>query len=217
MTVPLPADGQGRLARAALAGLLEHAAAASAVVVGPGLGQSEDVAAVVRSLVDQVAAPLVVDADALNVLGARPVLLCQRKRPFVLTPHPGEFGRLRGQDTRTVQTNRQALAVEFARDFGGVLVLKGAGTIVTDGPRVYVNTTGNPGMATGGSGDVLSGMLGALLAQGLEAFSATVLAVFIHGLAGDLARDDKGETGLIAMDLIAYMPAAFRRLAAKGG
>jgi NAD(P)H-hydrate epimerase len=211
MTVPQPADPSGRLTRAALAGLLKLAEGASAVAVGPGLGQSDEVAAVVRGLIEGAALPMVLDADALNVLGADPIVLRQRRGPTVLTPHPGEFGRLIGQGTAAVQANRQSLAVEFARALGVVLLLKGAGTVVTDGARVYVNTTGNPGMATGGSGDVLSGLLGALLAQGLEAFAAAVLGVYIHGLAGDLVRDEKGETGMIASDLLAQLPAAFRR------
>jgi NAD(P)H-hydrate epimerase len=215
MTVPQPADGRGRLSRAAVSGLLETAAGASAVAAGPGLGQSDEVAAVVHDLIREVAAPMILDADALNVLGANPSALRQRRGPTVLTPHPGEFGRLIGQGTAAVQANRQGLAVEFARAHGIVLVLKGAGTVVTDGANVYVNTTGNPGMATGGSGDVLSGLIGALLAQGLEAFMAAVLGVYIHGLAGDLARDDRGETGMIATDLLAQLPAAFRRHATR--
>jgi ADP-dependent NAD(P)H-hydrate dehydratase len=211
MTIPLPPDGQGRLARAALPRLLEAASGASAVVVGPGLGQSEDVAAVVVGLIAEVDRPLLIDADGLNVLGANPDVLKQRRQPFVLTPHPGEFARLSGSETRAVQANREERATAFARTFGGVLVLKGAGTVVTDGRQVYINTTGNPGMATGGSGDVLSGLVGALLAQGMEAFAAAVLGVYLHGLAGDLARDDRGETSLIATDLLEYLPMAFRR------
>jgi NAD(P)H-hydrate epimerase len=155
--------------------------------------------------------PLLIDADGLNVLGANPEILKQRTTPFVLTPHPGEFARLSGADMATVQANRQEAATAFAQRFGGVLVLKGSGTVVTDGRQVYINTTGNPGMATGGSGDVLSGLLGALLAHGLEAFAAAVLGVYLHGLAGDLARDDKGETSLTATDLLEYLPLAFRR------
>jgi ADP-dependent NAD(P)H-hydrate dehydratase len=215
MTAPLAADGHGRLARISLPLLLEQAAAASAVVLGPGLGQSDDVAAVVRTLVTEVTVPLLLDADALNVLGKHPDVLRQRQRPTVLTPHPGEFGRLIGRSTHDVQANRQPLAIAFARTFGIVLVLKGAGTIVTDGRQVFVNTTGNPGMATGGSGDVLSGVVGALLAQGMQAFAAAVLGVYVHGLAGDLARDARGETGLIATDVIEQLPTAFRRHAEK--
>jgi NAD(P)H-hydrate epimerase len=210
MTAAMPADEQGRLSLSALPILLELAAKASAVVVGPGLGQTPEVAAVVRSLVADVQAPLVLDADALNVLGQRPALLQQRRQPFLLTPHPGEFARLLASDTQTVQANRGNLAVAFANDFGGVLVLKGAGTLVTDGRRIYTNTTGNPGMASGGTGDVLAGLLGALLAQRMDPFEAAVLGVYLHGLAGDLARDQVTEVSLIATDLLEFLPAAFR-------
>jgi ADP-dependent NAD(P)H-hydrate dehydratase len=215
MTTPSPADAQGRLARIAVPLLLEQASSSTAVVVGPGLGQTEDVRLVVQTLIEEVSQPLLLDADALNVLGANPKVLEQRKKPFVITPHPGEFARLIGQETAAVQANRQELGVNFARTFGGVVVLKGAHTVVTDGQQVYTNSTGNPGMATGGSGDVLSGVIGALLASRMEAIAAAVLGVYLHGLAGDLARDEKGETALIATDLVDYLPRAFQKHAAN--
>jgi NAD(P)H-hydrate epimerase len=211
MTAWLPADGTGRLASAALPALLELAGQASAVVAGPGLGNTPDVATLVQGLIPEAKVPLVLDADALNVLGSDPAVLRQRAAPLVLTPHPGEFARLTGTDTPSVQASRQDRAVRFALQHGVVVVLKGAATVVTDGRRVYVNTTGNPGMATGGSGDVLTGLLGALLAQGMEAFLAAVLGVYAHGLAGDLARDRLGEVSLIATDIVDCLPAAFRR------
>jgi NAD(P)H-hydrate epimerase len=211
MTAALPADGNGRLDRSALPSLVELSGLASAVVAGPGLGNTPDVAAVVAGLLAEVRVPLVLDADALNVLGPNPAALRQRTAPLVMTPHPGEFARLTGSATRAVQANRQELAVHFALQHEVVLVLKGAGTVVTDGKRVYVNTTGNPGMATGGSGDVLTGLLGALLAQGIEAFTGAVLGVHVHGVAGDLARDTRGEVSLIATDIVEHLPAAFRR------
>ena len=155
---------------------------------------------------------MVVDADGLNAL-ARVAADTWRshQQPVVLTPHPGEFARLDGCDVATVQADRQGRAAAFARRHGGILVLKGAGTVVTDGQRIYINPTGNPGMATGGTGDVLSGLLGALLAaRSLEPFDAAVLAVYLHGLAGDVARDQVGEVSLIATDLIEYLPRAFR-------
>jgi NAD(P)H-hydrate epimerase len=190
--------------------LLPLVEAASAVVAGPGLGASDDVCVLVRELLDQTRLPLVLDADALNSLAGRTRLLKQHKGPLVLTPHPGEFARLIGSTTAAVQADRQKLAVAFAREHGGVLLLKGADTIVTDGARLYVNTTGNPGMATGGSGDVLSGLLGALLASGsLPPFEATVLGAYLHGLAGDRARDARGETALIATDLLEHLSDAF--------
>lgn len=217
LTAPLPADGQGRLSRAAIAVLSPLVEAASAVVVGPGLGASDDVAAVVADLLGGCRSPLLLDADALNSLVGRTALLKQRKGPFVLTPHPGEFARLTGLTTAAVQADRQNLAASFARDHGGVLLLKGADTIVTDGSRVYVNTTGNPGMATGGMGDVLSGLLGAMLASGeLRPFEATVLAAHLHGLAGDLAREHRGETSLIATDVLDHLANAFRARHAGG-
>src|SRR5262249_10232509 len=136
-----------------------------------------------------------------------------RSTPLLLTPHPGEFARLLGTDTNAVQSNRAPLAAEFARRHGGVLVLKGAGTVVTDGRRVYTNTTANPGMAKGGSGDVLAGLLGALVAQHLEPFDAAVLAVYLHGLAGDWARDRLGEVSVLATDLLDELPTSFSAVA----
>jgi NAD(P)H-hydrate epimerase len=211
MTAPLPADSHGRLAVPAFGVLSQLAESASAVAAGPGLGRSDDVATVVTELLS-LQTPLVLDADALNVLAGRLEAVSGRASPVVLTPHPGEFARLDGCDVATVQANRRERALAFARRHGVVLVLKGAGTIVTDGQRIYTNTTGNPGMATGGTGDVLTGLLGALLAaKELEPFDAVVLGVYLHGLAGDLARDELGETSLIATDLVDYLPQAFRR------
>jgi NAD(P)H-hydrate epimerase len=209
-TAWLPADSQGRLCSSALPIVLELISSASAVVVGPGLGQSADMQTLILALLAEVRGPLLLDADALNVLGSHPPAICQRRAPLILTPHPGEFARLTGLEAKLVQAERASQAVTFARQHGGVLVLKGAGTIVTDGQRIYTNTTGNPGMATGGSGDVLSGLIGALLGQGLEAFDAAVLGVYLHGLAGDLACGRKGEVSLIASDLLDWLPEAFR-------
>jgi NAD(P)H-hydrate epimerase len=196
----------------ALPRVLEMARSADVVVAGPGLGRSAEVRALVQALCAEGEIPLVLDADALNVLGAWPVCLRDRAAATVLTPHPAEFARLTGSDTATVQAGRLERAAEFAAKQGGVVVLKGAGTVVTDGARAYVNTTGNPGMATGGSGDVLAGLLGALLAQKMPAFEAAVLGAWLHGLAGDLARDRVGEVSLIATDLLDLLPEAFRRL-----
>jgi NAD(P)H-hydrate epimerase len=208
LTVGLPDDSEGRLRAEAVPKLQTEAQSSQAVVVGPGLGQSAGVAEVVFSLVRDVSGPLLLDADALNQLGEARKQLPLRPGPTILTPHPGEFARVLGCDTATVQADREGLAVQFSREHRVVLVLKGAGTVVTDGQRLYVNTTGNPGMATGGSGDVLSGLLGALLGQGFEPFDACVLGVYLHGWAGDLARDDVSEVCLVANDLIDYLPDA---------
>ncbi len=210
MTAPLPQDADGRLTAAAESALLDLARSSSAVALGPGLGRSPDVTTLVAALVERVAVPLVLDSDGLNALQQHTDRLRSRPAPTVLTPHPGEFARLTGLDVPAVQARRQELARHFAADHGVVVLLKGHHTIVTDGRQLYVNTTGNPGMATGGSGDVLTGLIAALLGQGLEAFAAAQLGAYLHGLAGDLARDALGEVGLIATDLPHYLPAAFR-------
>jgi ADP-dependent NAD(P)H-hydrate dehydratase len=210
-TAPLPQDAHGRLSAAALPELLELVRRNSVAEFGPGLGQSAELGNVLASILEQTATPLVLDADALNVLAGRLGSLRKHSGPIVLTPHPGEFARLLHCDIPSVQARRQELAAEFARTHGVVVVLKGHGTIVTDGQRVYVNTTGNPGMATGGTGDVLGGLIAALMGQALETFAAAQLAVYLHGLAGDLAREQLGEASLIASDLLDFLPHAFQQ------
>lgn len=212
MTAPLAEDDEGRFTPAAAAPLIELARASTVVVAGPGLGRGDGPAAVVSALLTQTSVPLVLDADGLNALEADPGPIRQRPGPLVLTPHPREFSRLLGCDTSVVQADRDGRAARFAAEHGIVLVLKGQATVVTDGARLYENTTGNPGMATGGTGDVLAGLIGALLAQGLEAFAAAQLGVFLHGRAGDLVAADHGEVSLIASDLLDYLPRAFRSL-----
>ncbi len=210
MTAPLPQGADGRLAGAAHDELVSLVRANTVAALGPGLGQSADVLRLLLAVLAQTTTPLVLDADALNNLAPHLDQLGPPGRPMVLTPHPGEFARLTGSDIPTIQAHRRELAMRFAAERGVVLVLKGQGTIVTDGRRVYVNGTGNPGMATGGTGDVLGGLIAALLAQGLEAFAAAQLGVYLHGLAGDLARDELGEVSLIASDLLSYLPRAFQ-------
>ncbi|HXG12069.1 MAG TPA: NAD(P)H-hydrate dehydratase [Gemmataceae bacterium] len=212
MTAPLPQDEQGRIAARAEAELLALARVNDVVALGPGLGQSPHLAGLAAALITQTRVPLVIDADGLNNLRDRTNLLRGRPAPLVLTPHPGEFARLLQSDVATVQAARRDLAVRFAAEHGVVLLLKGHGTLVTDGRRVYTNRTGNPGLATGGTGDVLTGLVAALLGQGLEPFAAAQLGAYLHGLAGDLARDQLGEVSLIAIDLLDYLPQAFRQL-----
>ena len=206
-TAGLPQTDTGTVAVHALPTVLHHAKRATALAVGPGLGQRRAVAGFVTRLLHETSVPIVLDADGLSAL-VDPIA---RTAPTILTPHPGEFARLLGIPTADVQANRQTLAVQFAARRKVILVLKGAGTLVTDGRRLYVNRTGNPGMATGGSGDVLTGLIAALLGQRLEPFAAAQLGVHLHGLAGDLARDDLGEDGLIATDLLRYLPDAVVR------
>ena len=210
LSAPLSEDEQGRLADGAEAELVALAQVADVLALGPGLGRSPALTRLVSELLAQAALPVVLDADGLNALQHDTARLKDRAAPTILTPHPGEFARLLASNVLTVQARRRELAVRFALEHGVVVVLKGHGTIVTDGRRVYVNTTGNPGMATGGTGDVLTGLIAALVGQKLDPFAAAQLGVHVHGLAGDLARDDLGEVSLIASDLLAYLPRAMR-------
>lgn len=214
MTYPLAQDADGLLlATENFAAIERLAAAADVLAVGPGLGRGVGIRALVPWLLDRFPHPLVLDADALNVLAGRTELLSSRPHPTIVTPHPGEFARLLGSTTAEVQARREPLAVEFARGSEPlVVVLKGAETIVTDGRRIYVNTTGNPGMATGGSGDVLTGVIAAMLGQGLAPFEAAALGVRAHGLAGNIARDQNGEVGMIAGDIVDALADAFYHL-----
>jgi ADP-dependent NAD(P)H-hydrate dehydratase len=211
MTYPLPCDEAGLIdfgrARPSLEGLIEPA---SVVAVGPGLGQSPGTRDLVRFLIEQTDKPLIIDADALNLLVGQTELLAALKRPAIITPHPGEFARLAGKTVAEVQADRVAMSAAMAATAETlVVVLKGSGTVVTDGRRYYVNATGNPGMASGGTGDVLTGVIAALLAQKLPPFEAAQLGAFIHGLAGDIARDHHGEVGMIAGDIVDALPDAF--------
>jgi ADP-dependent NAD(P)H-hydrate dehydratase len=213
MTRPLPCDAQGRIALAAFEVLGEPLAAATAVGLGPGLGRSDELTELVGRLYKQVEQPLVVDADGLNALAQQPEVLSRAGGPRVLTPHPGEFGRLIGQ-TSLPHEERQSLAVQFAKRHNVVLVLKGHQTVITDGEQMALNHTGNPGMATGGTGDVLTGIITALLCQKLSPYDAARLGCHVHGVAGDLAAAELGQIAMIASDLIKYLPMAWQLIEA---
>jgi ADP-dependent NAD(P)H-hydrate dehydratase len=218
LTLPLPEDGEGRISHDA-AGVLEaEIAKQTSFAIGPGLGQSAGLAALVGRFFSSVECPAVFDADALNALASAPGPLAARTRrrddvlPRILTPHPGEFARLAATDIPTVQKNRESLAVKFAAEHRLVLVLKGHKSVITDGRRVAINSTGNSGMATGGTGDVLTGLIAALLAQGMEPFEAAQMGAHLHGLAGDLAAKSVSKPGLIASDLPRWLGEAWRKL-----
>ncbi len=201
--------GDGSLAGAASAQILEMRA--DALVIGPGLGTHPETTHCVAQLVENVQVPFVLDADGLNAFAEASGRLTLGEAPRVLTPHPGELGRILELSKEDIQSNRKGFAQEAARRFWSVCVLKGHRTIITDGDKTTLNRTGNPGMATGGSGDVLSGIVGTLLGQGLSTFDAARLGVHIHGLAGDIAAQRKGETSLIATDLLDCLPDAFKK------
>ena len=156
---------------------------------------------------------MVIDADALNALAGHLDILKLNSNLKILTPHPGEFSRLIGQSTAYIQKNRETLAKRFAYDYNIVLVLKGHHTIVASADKVYVNKTGNPGMATAGSGDVLTGIISALLGQRLDGWTAAKTGVYLHGLSGDLAAKEKTQAGLIASDIINNIPAGIKDIA----
>ena len=207
MTVPLPGDDAGRFAAEAYDAIVELAEPATVIGLGPGLGRSAELDKMVGWLYREHAHPMVVDADALNALATQPELLSQPGGPRILTPHPGEFARLIGEQLAAEQ--RESVAVELAARCGVVLVLKGHGTLITDGQRLARNETGNPGMATGGCGDVLTGLITALACQDLTPIDAARLGVHLHGLAGDFAASEHGEESMIASDLIEFLPDAF--------
>jgi NAD(P)H-hydrate epimerase len=208
LTAPFSNDQDGKLTNAS-AKVLKLAEANDVTAVGPGLGRGDPISKLIADLVGHIRSPLVLDADGLNALVNQTDSLKHHPGPIILTPHPGEFARLIGSDVSTVQARRQELAVDFAAKFQVILVLKGHGTIVTDGRQVYQNSTGNPGMATGGTGDVLTGLIAALLGQKLRPFAAAQLGVYLHGLAGDLAQEELGQVALIASDLLSFLPKAF--------
>jgi NAD(P)H-hydrate epimerase len=219
LTAGLPQDDHGRLSAAAEEPVLELANDCDVLAIGPGLGQRDAVTQLIKMVLSRVDRPTIVDADGLNALAELWVSKPRADKPFparplILTPHPGEFARLLHTTTEAVRENREGLASEFAALRKLIVVLKGHQTIVTDGTRLYCNSTGNPGMATGGTGDVLTGLIAALIAQRLPAFDAAQLGVHLHGLAGDLAREKHGQTGMIASDLLDNLPTAIRLLQA---
>ena len=186
---------------------------ATAMVIGPGMGRAEETAELVYQLLPKLKCPIVVDADALYFLKNRRDIADACAVPLIFTPHAGEFARLSGLTAEEIEGDRLSAAADFAAEWGVILVLKGAATVIADPDgRIFVNSSGNPGMATGGSGDVLAGVIAALLAQKLPPVMAAAVGVYLHGLAGDLAAADKTETAMIAGDIIEYLPAAFKKI-----
>lgn len=195
-------DRDGMLSRDAIGEILRRLPSMDAVVLGCGLGQSEDTLEVVKAVLEAAECPVVLDADGINLIAAHKDILRRRKGITVLTPHEGEFARLGGE----LSGGREAAAISMARNTGCILVLKGPGTVITDGQAAYINPTGNPGMAVGGSGDVLAGIIGAFLGQGMGALEAAACGVFVHGLAGDICAGEMGQYGMLPSDMIRVLP-----------
>lgn len=198
---PLP-DAGGRLSVDAVPEILTRLPQMDAVLVGPGLGQSEGTLAVVRAVLEKAECPVVVDADGINVLSAHRDLLRGRKLPTILTPHDGEFARLGG----VIGEDRMSAAAALAEELGCVVLLKGHETCITDGTDGYLNPTGNPGMAVGGSGDVLAGVITALLGAGLPPLEAAACGAWLHGAAGDRCAAELGQYGMLPTDMLSALP-----------
>ncbi|MCX7749018.1 MAG: NAD(P)H-hydrate dehydratase [Clostridia bacterium] len=207
VTVPLKDSGSGTLSAECideLSGLLQKA---TVIAVGPGLSFNDAIVKIVASVIEKAPVPLIIDADGINALSKDLSVLKKSKVPVILTPHPGEMSRLTGKPIDHIQKDRLQIAGSFAAQWGIILVLKGSKTLIAN-PQgdIYINPTGNAGMATGGTGDVLTGIIAGLMGQGVDPFQAAVLGVYLHGAAGDCAASKLGEHGLIAGDLIPEIP-----------
>lgn len=182
------------------------------IAIGPGLGTSAKVKKILRSLLLRKIS-LVIDADAINIIAKKPNSLKKAKANIIITPHPGEMARLLKRKIKDIQKNREALALETAKKYNCIVVLKGNKTVIAD-PKgnSIINPTGNPGMASGGVGDVLTGMIASFIGQGLSLFDAAIAGVFLHGLAGDLAAEEKGQRGMVASDLVEKISNALQKV-----
>ena len=215
MTEPLPEEAGGFLGPLALPRITELFEGKTAVAVGPGMGDHVKTAVLMRWIIEVAAVTLVVDADGLNILARNVEALRKLKAPAVLTPHPGEMSRLMGLPTHAVQADRMGCAQKFAQQYKVIVVLKGSRTVIAapDG-SVYVNPTGNPGMASGGMGDALTGLITGLIAQGIDPLKASLLAVYVHGMIGDDIAAERAPLGILATDIIERIPAALARFVA---
>ena len=194
-------EREGKLSKAAIPAILQRMETMDAVLIGPGLGQSAGTLAVTKAVLENAKCPVVVDADGINVLAAHMDILRERHAPTILTPHAGEFARLGGKGL-----DRLSEAKAFAEEYGCVLLLKGHETVITDGEECYVNHTGNPGMAVGGSGDVLAGIIVSLLGQKLSPLEAAACGAWLHGAAGDICAKEIGQYGMLPTDMVEVLP-----------
>jgi NAD(P)H-hydrate epimerase len=210
MTLPLPETDTQGLSLKAKKKILDFAKKCNAVAMGPGLGREGSTRMLVSELLEEMEAPIVLDADGINALEGDLALLTKREYPTVVTPHPGEMARLMQKDISEIQSNRTDMAKSVAEVTGSVVCLKGHKTVVAspDG-KAYVNETGNSGMASGGTGDVLTGMIASFIGQGIDVYSSAVCAVYLHGLAGDIAAEEIGQFCMTASDILQYLSDAF--------
>lgn len=213
MVKPFPSTKRGSLSLKAYGPIKTFLATQDVLALGPGLSQDHETQKLIRQIVCSTKCPCVLDADALSVFQAKPQLFKKVEGPLILTPHPGEFTRVFGKKLSAIDSVRKKAAMETGRKFGVYMILKGHHTVVASPQgKCYLNSTGNPGMATGGSGDVLTGMIAAFLGQGMTAWNAARFGVYFHGLAGDLAAKKTGQVSLIAGDIIDFLPQAFKKV-----
>jgi len=212
MTLPLPETKEGTLSLTGFSKISSLLKKIDVLIIGPGLGSNKSTYALVKKIIRKTNQPKVVDADALNALSNCREILKSHKGQLILTPHQMEMSRLFDISIDTIKNKRKLIAKKLAKHYNSIIVLKGHHSIVTDGlKKYYMNRSGNPGMATAGSGDVLSGIIGAFLAQDLDGFKAAKYGTYIHGLAGDLAAREKTQIGLIASDIIDRIPDALKK------
>jgi hydroxyethylthiazole kinase-like uncharacterized protein yjeF len=220
ITRPLAETESRSLSREAVPAILEMLESADALAIGPGLSRNPETAEAVRAVVNEVAVPCIVDADGLNALSIARLAGRRGAAALVITPHPGEMSKLTGYPVSDVQNRRSEIARDVARRCNATVVLKGAATVSADPDgELFLNPTGNSGLASAGSGDVLTGIVGAFLGRGMAGLAAASLGAFLHGLAGDLAARKMGETGMVAGDVLEELPEALKlleRLVSKG-
>lgn len=213
MTLSLAETKENTLSLKAEKEILKKAKGSDIVVLGPGLSQHPETQKLINRLVSKIDKPMILDADALNAVAKNISVLKKIKAGYAITPHSGEMSRLINKGAGYIKNHRITIAKKFSHDYNAVVVLKGAGTVVASPVgKCYINRTGNPGMATAGSGDVLTGIIAGFLSQGIKIFDAGVLGVYVHGIAGDLAAEDKGEIGLIAGDILENIPHAIKSI-----
>lgn len=214
MSLPIPDTPAGAPSMEAREILVEAARETDCVILGPGLPVAGDTGELMRLLIPEIYPPLIIDGGAFAAIATEFMIIRKRQSPTIITPHPGEMSRITGKTIPEVQAKRVELAAKYAKVSGAIVALKGYRTVVTNGVDVYINETGNPGLATAGSGDVLTGIIAGLVGQGVAPFEAAKLGVFLHGLAGDYATEDRGQHGVIASDVIEHIPSAYKAYSA---
>jgi NAD(P)H-hydrate epimerase len=213
MTLPLPDTREGTIDKSSYKILLKFLDGKSAVLIGPGITTNPSTSSLIKNIIKEVSCPLLIDADGINIIADNMDLLKDKSSPIAVTPHPGEMARMLNSTSKEIQGNRIESSRKLSVEYGIYVILKGARTIVTTPEGdVYINPTGNPGMATAGTGDVLSGIIAGFISQGLSVRDSSILGVYLHGLAGDIAAGELSQTALIASDLLKTFPEAIKRV-----